>query len=344
MSELEPITPREALELYCDDIEGELSPNSVRAKRYQLAKFVDFCEGADRSGEKPRIEDCTELTGRDLTRFKNWRAEDLEEVTLRTNLSTLRTFLRFCVSIDAVDPSLPSKLNVPDVDPEDNHNDEYLGAETADAITEYLDRFAYASLDHALFAVQWTTGMRMSGLHSLDVGDVDVDERTIDVHHRPDQGTRLKNGRSGERVIAVDAETMRVVADYIEFQRVPVEDDYGRKPLFSSKYGRMSKQNLNKRIYRLTAPCHTARGCPADRKPLDCEHTGSYDSFVSCPYNSRPHAVRGGSITYWLREDVPKQAVSDRVNASTKTLDRHYDERSPEEKAEQRRQFFDESK
>lgn len=135
MSELETITPQDALELYCDDIDGELSLNSVRARRYHLQKFVDFCEGADRSSDESRVGDCTELTGRDIARFKNWRTENLEEVTLRNNLSTLRIFLRFCVSIDGFQLALSEKLNV------------------HDAITEYLDRFEYASLDHALFTI-----------------------------------------------------------------------------------------------------------------------------------------------------------------------------------------------
>lgn len=338
-TELKPITPREAFELYAEDISGDLSPNSVRAKRYQLSKFVEWCEGADT--DDPRVENLNEITGRDFTRFKNWRGEDINKVTLRTNLSALRSFMRFCVSIDAVSPAIPEKINVPNLDSGENHNADHIDAEEAKAVLDYLSRFEYASIDHCLFKLQWTTGMRMSGLHSLDVDNFDASDATLAVAHRPEQGTRLKNRDDGERVIALDAETVGIVADYIEYQRVAVTDDHGRKPLFSSEYGRMSKQNLNKRIYRATAPCYTSRGCPADKDPLDCEHTGSYDNFVQCPYNTRPHAIRGGSITYWLRNDVPKKAVGDRVNASMKTLDRHYDERTEDEKAEQRRAFFD---
>ncbi|PAU83521.1 integrase [Halorubrum salipaludis] len=338
MTELEPITPREALELYCEDIDGELSPNSVRAKRYQLSKFVEWCEGADT--DEPRVENLNNITGRDVTRFKNWRSEGINKVTLRTNLSALRTFMRFCVSVDAVSHAMPEKVNVPKLDSGANHNDEHIDASEAEAILEYLNRFEYASLDHVLFKLQWTTAMRMGGLHSLDVGDFDAENGTLSVTNRPEKGTRLKNGDDGERVVTLDAETAAIVADYIEYQRVGVTDDHGRDPLFSSKYGRMNKQNLNKRIYRVTTPCYTSRGCPADKDPLDCEHSGSYDNYVTCPYNTRPHAIRGGSITYWLRNDVPKKAVGDRVNASMKTLDRHYDERSEEEKAEQRRDFF----
>jgi len=107
MTELEPITPQDALELYVEDIDGELSPNSVRAKRYQLGKFVDWCEGAD--ADETRVENLNEITGRDFTRFKNWRSEGINKVTLRTNLSALRSFMRFCVSVDAVPHAIPEK-------------------------------------------------------------------------------------------------------------------------------------------------------------------------------------------------------------------------------------------
>jgi len=239
MNELEPITPQEALELHIEDIDGELSPNSVRAKKYQLSKFVNWCQGEDT--DEPRVENLNEITGRDFTRFKNWRSEGINKVTLRTNLSALRTFMRFCVAIDAVGPVIPRKINVPTLDTSENHNSEHIEVDEAEEILNYLNRFEYASMDHVLFKLQWTTSMRMSGLHSLDVGNFDLDERTFNVVHRPDEGTRLKNNEDGERVVTLDAETASIVADYIEYQRIPVEDEYGRQPLFSSEYGRMSK-------------------------------------------------------------------------------------------------------
>jgi len=181
----------------------------------------------------------------------------------------------------------------------------------------------------------------MSGIHSLDVEDFDADNGTLTVEHRPDTDTRLKNRQDGERIVTIDERTTEILSDYIEHNRYDTTDDHGRTPMFTSKHGRMSKMNLNKRVYQFTSPCYTSQDCPGARKPEDCEHTGSISGMVECPYNSRPHAVRGGSITYWLRDDAPNKMVSDRVDASMKTLDQHYDERSKAEKAEQRRDFFE---
>jgi len=112
---LEPIDPREAYKLYLADCEGELSPKTVEAKEYRLGFFIRWCEGEDNDGD-PRIINLNRLSGRDLLRYKNWRQDGINTVTLKTQLSELREFLRFCVSIDAV-PSqgvpVPVRVGLP---------------------------------------------------------------------------------------------------------------------------------------------------------------------------------------------------------------------------------------
>lgn len=375
MSTLEPIEPSQALAMYLEDVSGELSPNSVRQKRYQLGTFVEWCDGADASS--PRVENLNEISGRDFTRFKNWRDDGISKVTLRTNLSALRTFMRFCVKIDAVGPEIPQKVTVPDLDHGDNTRESLLDPATAETILAFLSKFHYASLSHVLVRLQWRCGVRMSALHSLDVDDVDLEAQRITVRHRPEDpeeqaqpltvgddtdttdsprrgteqsnshdherkiGTRLKNGYDGERTLAVTEETVEILADYLEHKHTSVIDEYGREPLFSSARGRMSKGHLNKHIYKWTTPCAYGEPCPDGRESDGCEHTGSFSAFVSCPYNRRPHDIRRGSITHWLRQDVPETVVSDRMNVSQKTIERHYDQRSEEEQTEQRREFLD---
>jgi integrase len=339
MTDLEPISPRDALDMYLQDVDGELSPNSVQQKEYQLGFFVRWCEGTDADG--PRIENLNNLSGRDLTRFKNWRGENIGKVTLKTNLSAVRSFLRFCVKIDAVGHNLPDKVNVPTLNRGENERETLVETNEASDILDYLSTFEYASFDHVLFLLQWTTGMRMSGLHSLDVGDVNREEATLRVVHRPDHGTRLKNKQDGERVIALSASVVETVGDYIDHNRIDSTDEYGRKPLFATRYGRMHKNQMNKHIYSVTRPCAVDKECPSGKDPSECDYTGGYDANLKCPHNNRPHDVRRGSITAALRDEVPEKAVSDRMNVSIKTLDRHYDSRSEEEKAEMRREHFE---
>ncbi|WP_194286852.1 site-specific integrase [Halomicrobium sp. LC1Hm] len=321
-------------------MDGELSPNTIKAREYRVGFFVRWCEGANNNGE-PRLTNLNEISGRDILRYKNWRKAGINKVTLRTQLSDLRQFLSFCTTINAVPESIVEKVELPVLERGENERETYMDHAEAMEIIDFLETYEYASLNHVLFLLTWQTGARISGLHSLDVGDIDFESERLAIRHRPDEGTRLKNGPDGERVVALPTKTINIVRDYMEVNRLPVTDDHGRKPLFTSEHGRMHKNYLPKRLYQVTRPCHYAQECPADKDPFGCEYTGAIDDAVACPHNTRPHDIRRGAITHWLRQDVPETAVSDRMNVSEKTLDRHYDQRTDTEKAEQRRQYLD---
>jgi site-specific recombinase XerD len=331
--QLTPIDVEDAIELYINDIDGELSPNTVQAKEYRLGFFQRWCD-------ENEITDMNDLNGRALLRYKQWRSQDINNVTLHTQLSELRVFLEFCVTIDGVDSELPSKVQLPDVQPQENVRDTFMDTETALQIIEFLGTYHYASLDHITFLLLWETGARISAIHSLDVNDVETQNNRIQIKHRPSEGTRLKKGDKGERIVTVPQTTIDVLKDYIEVNRHNVTDKYDRKPLCTTQNGRIDKRHLAKHIYQWTCPCQYNESCPSDREPIDCEHTDSYDKSVECPHNVRPHDIRRGSITHWLKEDTPTRAVSDRMNVSVDTLDKHYDKRSEATRAEQRRRFF----
>lgn len=339
MNELEPISPREAYELYRNDCEGELSPRTVEARDYRLGFFLRWCEGEDNGGE-PRITNLNDISGRDIYKYRTWRKQDIKPVTLKAHISDLRQFMKFCVTIDAVPSSLPDKVGDVVLDYDENVNDDHILREKAEAILEYLEKFHYASKRHVLFLLAWKTAARIGGLHGLDVGDIDWENKRVTFAHRPDSGTYLKNKQQGERVVALEDDVLEIVHDYIENERLDVEDDYGRRPLFTSRAGRMSKAHLSKYIYYVTTPCITDNECPEGIDPAECEYSSGIGASVGCPYNNASHEIRRGAVTRWLQNDVPEKAIGDRVDMSTDTLDKHYDKRTSDEKAEQRREFF----
>lgn len=335
MSDLQPMEPEEAVEMHLETRRGDTAEATVQKHKYRLQKFLEWCDQAG-------VDDLTELNGRMLHKFRLWREQDgeLAKVSLRTQLSTIRTFIRFCENVDAVEQGLHEKMEVPDVSPEESTRDTVLAPERAEKIRTFLGRYRYATREHALFELLWRTGVRLGTARSLDVDDFEEEEERLRIRHRPESGTPLKNRERAERYIALSADLTAVLADWIDHNRPDVTDGHEREPLFASTQGRCSKSTLRRTIYNVTQPCYYSDECPHDREPSDCAAEG-YSSGQRCPSSVDPHTIRRGAITHFLSKAVPEKVVSDRMNVSGKVLERHYDKRSESQKTEQRRQFLD---
>ncbi|MFU1780728.1 tyrosine-type recombinase/integrase [Haloarcula japonica] len=333
--DLEPLTPFEAVDMYLDHRQPELSEKSLHNHKYRLDVFLEFCEECG-------IENLNNLTGRDLHRFRTWRSrQDISTMTLRTSLATLRVFLEFCASIDGVEQGLREKVVLLEVDREEQSKDVKLDVDRAEAILEHLERFEYASRAHVILAILWHTGVRLGTLRALDVDDVDLDTPCLRVRHRPETGTPLKNGQAAERTIAVGEQYADVIADYIHHNRIPVEDSHGREPLISSEHGRLAESSIRNVVYMWTRPCMVA-DCPHDEDPVTCDYMTRRHAS-ECPSSRSPHGIRRGALTRMLRQGTPEEVVSDRSNVSRDVLEQHYDQRTEREHMELRREFLEDA-
>ena len=333
--ELEPIDPETALELYLAEKEMELSKSTLRSHRSRLGHFIRWCDERD-------ITNLNDLTGRKLQEFCLWRRNegDLSKTSVKTQIDTLRVFVRWLGTIDAVDPELHVKVVSPDVTPDENSRDVKLDSEDAEAILEHLETYEYASRQHVTIALLWHTMLRRGAARALDVGDYDPEEQCLEVRHRPDSDTPIKNGIDGERFIGLSGWLCQLLDDWLRDCRPDVTDDYGREPLLATQYGRPSKTTIPKYAYRWSRPCAYSEECPHGRSPEECKATEQAHAS-KCLSSISPHAIRRGSITHHLKEDIPETAVSGRANVSQRVLNQHYDRRTQREKMEQRRQYLD---
>jgi site-specific recombinase XerC len=329
--ELQPIDPESAVKMYLNEREPEVADKTLENLRNHLGHFVQWC---DEQG----ITDSSELTGRRLHEYRLWRQEGIAQTTLSINLSSLRKFLRWCASVDAVSEGLDQKVVLPPRDREREARDTMLNADRAEEMLNHLRKFKYASRTHALLELMWHCGCRKGTIRAFDVGDLHPRKQTLETRHRPESDTPLKNGQRGQRVIALSERVGKILSEYIEHNHQDKKDDYGRKPLFTTRYGRISLSAIKDASYTMTRPC-VYDNCPHNRDPDECKATA--DSKASlCPSSVSPHPVRRGSITHHLLKDVPETAVSDRCDVSTDVLEHHYDQRTESEKAEQRREYI----
>jgi site-specific recombinase XerD len=326
-SDLEPLDPEMAAELFLEHKATDCTDSTVRNHRSRMKHFLEWCDEED-------IDNLNDLSGRDLQRYRLWLAdnEDLNALTMKNMTSGFRVFLKWAGSVEAVPEDLYTKLMIPRVRRSQQSNDDILEAERAEELLTYLSRYEYASIEHVLLALLWETGMRMGAAYSIDLKEVDFDEERIELVHRPEADTTLKNGKSGERLVAISSELAEMLEDHVDVLRHDVTDHHGREPLLTTAQGRMTRASIRRKINQVTAPHYLNKPCP------DCEQ----GTDRMCAEAVSPHAIRRGSITHYLTEDVPVEIVSDRMDVSRKVLDKHYDKRSEEVKLEQRRGYLDE--
>lgn len=318
--------------MYLADKQTNSAEATVRSHKSRLGHFIDWCD-------ENNIENLNTLSGRDLHLYKLWRQEDINKVTLKTQLDTLRVFIRFCEGIDGVRQDLSQAVKSPKLEDGDNQREVIVEQDQAEQILDYLNKYEYCTLRHVYAILLWKTGMRVGATYSLDVEDVHLDEMAIEVNHRANSGTPIKNKDAGERYIAISEKTTEVLRDWIDDRRPAVTDEYGRKPLLATKHGRAHIETLRKYSYQITRPCEIGHPCPHNRDPETCEATGFNDAS-KCPDSKSPHSWRRGHITYLLRQDAPKTVVSDRVNASPEVLEAHYNQMTEKEKMNQRRDYL----
>jgi site-specific recombinase XerD len=325
--------PKRAVERYLQEREPEVSKATIQNHRYALKRFTEWCEHEG-------LEDISKLDGFHIHDFKLHRRENggIEETTLRGNMNTLRVFVRWLEAMEVVESGLADRMIVPK--PSNLARDTKIEPDTAAAILDYLQKFEYATLRHALFALLWDTGFRLGSVRALDLDDYHSEEQYVEIHHRPDTGTPLKNKDNAEREVNIHRWVCDILDDYVQIHREDVTDDHDRDPLLTTQYGRPATSNLRNHINSLTRPCYYTGECPHNRDKATCEAT-NHKWSQRCPSSVPPHALRRSAITAWLNDGHRKELISDRMNVSTKTLDKHYDARTKSEKRELRREAFD---
>ncbi len=331
-NEIEPITPEDAVELYLEDRENELTEQSLQSHEYRLERFLEWCDGKG-------IDDMNTVTGRSTHRYKASERARVADTTAKGYMDTLRVFLRFCESIEAVRDGVAESTTSPSVSKGEGTSDKIIDADRANDILAHHAKYEHAKLRHTLFKTLFETGCRMGAAQSIDLQDVHIDDKYIELHHRPAEGTTLKNGSRGERHVSLSTQLAEVLRDYIETHRPDVTDDHGRNPLFGTEFGRINKSTMRQEIYRITRPCTYGQECPHDRSPDECDGMQPRTPY-DCPSVEAPHAVRRGAITHYLNEDTPSPVISDRMDVSTDVLDEHYDARDEASKMQQRREHL----
>lgn len=324
----------DAVERYLNERKADVSDSTLYNHRSQLGQFTNWCGQAD-----DRPDTVAEIDGWLVSDFKVHRRDEegLANTTLYNQMSALRVFIRWCESRDLL-KGLSENMMMPEI--EDGTRDEKMDVERGKKLLKNLRTYEYASMKHVLFALLWSTGMRVGTARALDVGDYNSDGMYLEIKHRPDEGTPLKNGLAAERELNLHEWVCVVIDDYLKGRRHDVTDDSGRQPLLTTKKGRAHRNTLRKKVTSMTRACEYKSECRYDRNIKECEAT-AYNAASKCPGSVSPHPLRRSAITNFLNDGHSKELISDRMDVSVDVLEKHYDARSESEKRELRREMFE---
>lgn len=321
----------EAVDRFMRERQNDVSEKTLRNNRSALRRFISFCE-------QEQITNVNDIDSFLVSDFRLEREQQVGENTVYNNVVVVRTFVRWCESRGLIEDDIADNMILPDRS--NMAKEETIPPNEAKEALKYLEKYEYATLRHALFALLWDTGIRIGAARTLNVTDYSEDGKYVTLRHDPEEDTPLKNGQKSEREVNLHTWCSKIIADYIEARRTEATDEYGNKPLFSSNHGRAHRTSLRKHITALTRPCYYSNECPHDREIENCE-AAEYNSACKCPSSVSPHPVRRSSITYWLNEGHSKELISDRMDVSVDVLEEHYDARSEEEKRELRRDMLE---
>jgi site-specific recombinase XerD len=334
--DLHPIEPEEARQWYLDARSSELADSSLRAHRIRLGHFVRWCDEVG-------IDNMNDVQPRHIERFKVWRRDDgdLNNVSLNTQLTTLRRFMRWAEGVQAVPQGFHEFVDPPTLAPKEGVRHAFMEPDDALACREWMRTFHYASRDHVTFELLWHTGCRTGDLIALDLDDYYPHEGTVWFNHRPETETPLKNGEEGERPVGIAPRIQEILNDYITITRRDVTDDYDRRPLITTRHGRMGTTTVRRAVYAASRPCKWEGECPVDKDPEECAAAKNKSLGHECPESHSPHAVRKGAITFARRNEFPIEEVSGRMDVSPDVIREHYDKNTKEQEMERRRRLWD---
>ena len=326
----EPLSPREGVERYLAHREGYVADATLESYDYALRPFLDWCE-------EHHVEALDELTGRHFDAYETAQRQQVAKTTVKNRMKDLRTAVRYWEQIEEVPEDLSEKVPVRNLPKSEEVRDETLFWSEAQPLLAWYSRAGHAgSKHHALLELAWNTAARVGALRALDLRDYYPEKGVLWFRHRPGMDTPLKNGEDGERVVSISPRVVAALDTYIEEHRNGVRDDYGRSPLFTSQQGRPAVSTFRVWFYKLTRPC-VFGSCPHNREPETCEAT-EHQAESKCPSSHSPHPVRKGSISWHLANRVPISVVEARCDASREVIRRHYDMRSPVDRALDRRE------
>ncbi|MBD3264406.1 MAG: site-specific tyrosine recombinase XerD [Candidatus Omnitrophica bacterium] len=232
-------------------VEKGLSKNSVYSYEEDLKKYVNYLKHAG-------IDDFRKVTRKDITDFLFSLRNRISAVSISRILSTVKNFHKFLLreKISSSDPS--DLIEAPRVD---KKIPSFLDFEEINRLLKAPNlKNIYGIRSRAILELMYATGLRVSEISGLKLGDVNLEIGFI----------KCKGKGSKERIVPLGKVAEKFLKKYISESRQKLLGKKSSQFLFLAQGGRrLSRQSVWKMIKEMVRKCnikkkvspHTLRHC-----------------------------------------------------------------------------------
>ncbi len=210
--------------------ERNLTPNTTSAYRTDLNQFLSFM--ATR-----KVSDMSRAENADIMAFMLYlREKQYSNATVARRTAAVKSFYAFLVSIRAVTVDPTNTIESPKVEREAPKS---LSPNQVDELMELPQRVRSPerTRDRAMFEVLYCSGMRVSELVGLNIGDIDLSKKII---RCVGKGKKL-------RILPISESALTALEEYLDnaYSQLVMEKQAPERTLFvNHRGGRLTRQGF----------------------------------------------------------------------------------------------------
>ncbi|MBT8099555.1 MAG: tyrosine recombinase XerC, partial [Gammaproteobacteria bacterium] len=221
---------KERIAQFIHHLEFERRLSSLTCKNYRrdLNALATWCDGTDAAHWRDL----------DSEHFRDWSAaayrRGLSSKTIQRRLSAARTFYRYLLRERLVDKNPVQSVSAPKAPKRLPGN---LDADRMARLLDIPGKGPIVSRDRAILELLYSSGLRLAELTDLNLGDVDIGDRTV----------RVTGKGNKDRIVPVGRKALTAMRAWLKERVALAEGD--EKALFVSARGsRLSKRAVQARV------------------------------------------------------------------------------------------------
>ena len=272
---------RDAITVYLDFLVGvrRASPHTVNAYRTDLRQYEAWMR------EHERVQTLHESDANMLSRYAlDLKSTGYSTATQARKIAALKALYKFCRAMEYSDLDQSDHLGRPrDLNALPKILS-HASIETLMAATEATDE-PYQARDKAMLETLYATGLRVSELLGLNIGDIDFDAQLL----------RCYGKGSKERIVPLHDHAVVQLDNYIRIARPVLARSDTRKAVFLNRFGkRLSRQGF----WQIVKAYAKKANLVHDISPHTLRH-----SFAT-------HMIEGGAPISYVQQMLGHSSVS----------------------------------